>query len=168
MDTSGSASSLVRALLRVLDRRDRLRLAGEDTTGSEAVARTLRTTFAAAAQLGAIHEVARTGFSLQVSLDGFPVLGHLGRSLPVDPAVVEHLFKDAGAGLERGQVLLLDPAIAKIAVDEALGDCASQETRLRADRMALAAASLAADGLIGAVPPARVASRPASSSEAAA
>jgi hypothetical protein len=147
MSFPGIVSTLADQLVRVSQKIHEDWARGKDTRMSEAVARCLRKTLAAIAQLRTLEEVTSKGFSLSVMEDGTIFVRHSGRVLPIGTGFPRHLFKEQGIDLVPAQVLLLDPAVAKEIVEEALGDIAHQEARVRSAKALLVAASMSLDAL---------------------
>ena len=102
-------------------------------------------------------------FVLEVTPWGEAGLRQDGRSVPIFEPYLEYVFAGAGIELRPGQVLLVDPGLAKQVIEEALGRIAreqalaSWETSLQGPghlaetlerKIELVAASLAADDLI--------------------
>jgi len=78
-------------------------------------------------------------FTLHVTDAGLPLLMQGGQPVPVNGSFLAELFWAAGVELQPGQILLLEPEIAKAAAEEALGGIALEQAladRERAQRRA--------------------------------
>lgn len=78
-------------------------------------------------------------FTLLVTEAGLPVLLQGGRPVPVNSPFLAEFFGSAGVELQPGQLILLEPEIAKAAAEEALGGVALEQAladRERAQRRA--------------------------------
>jgi hypothetical protein len=71
-------------------------------------------------QGGADPRSAAQDFVLEVSEVGKLVLRQAGLPVPVDEDYLQHVFEIMGLGLVPGQLLLLEPRMAKWAIEEAL------------------------------------------------
>jgi len=140
-----------------------LKRMGEDCGQAQSILEALRFTYwARSVGLDPLWDFPGA-FVLEVSPWGEAGLRQDGRSVPIFGPYLEYVFSSAGIELRPGQVLLLDPGLAKQVIEEALGRIAREqafltwETSLQGPgqlaetletKIELVAASLAADDLI--------------------
>ena len=100
-----------------------------------AVLRSLRVTYVALASgLDPLKDATHL-FILKLSATGDPVLLQADQPVPVDAPYLAYLFWTAGVELVPGEVLLLDPELAKEAIEEALGVVALEQAFTERERM---------------------------------
>jgi hypothetical protein len=100
-----------------------------------AVLRTLRVTYLALSAGLDPGQDASHLFVLRVSSTGDHTLTQGGRSVRVNAPYLAYLFWTAGVDLLPGQILFLEPDLAKDAVEEALGLLALEQACLERERM---------------------------------
>jgi hypothetical protein len=118
------------------------RAQGKEVRGIEAILRSLRRTLGCLVQFRDPREVVRQGVSLVVPSPGEVQVQHRERVLPISGSWLQSLLGEAGVELDRGQVLLLDEALAVGLVEEALGALSREEAGIRDAKSQLIAASL--------------------------
>jgi hypothetical protein len=150
MASEGIVSRLAEGLIGAQERASLERAKGREPRMALAVIRSLRRTLASIVQLRDPRVVGATGFLLTVSSEGEPVVRHVGRTLLIPGSLVRELFKEAGAELGAGQVILLDPEVAKSMIEDALAALSREEAGLREEKSKLLQAYLAADTSDGA------------------
>src|SRR6185436_9009029 len=100
-----------------------------------AVLRTLRVTYLALSAGLDPGKDANHLFTLQVSRTGHHALPQGGRPVPVNAPYLAYLFWIAGVELLPGQILFLEPDLAKDAVEEALSLLALEQACLERERL---------------------------------
>jgi hypothetical protein len=78
-------------------------------------------------------------FMLLLTDTGLPLLTQEGQPVPVNTSFLVDLFRSAGVDLLPGQTLLLEPEIAKAAIEEALGGIALEQAQADRDTAHLGA-----------------------------
>jgi hypothetical protein len=111
-----------------------------DVRRSSAVLRSLRRTLACLLQRRDPRELGAGGFLLVTDEAGNPAVRFRSQILPASPAFIVQIWKDAGADLGPGQVLLLDPALGREIAEEALARNSAEEYRLKDEKLKLVSA----------------------------
>lgn len=129
MDFRQALSTLARQI-------DQTRGRSEQETPPEGLARaifrSLRVTYLALSTGLDPWKEASHRFTLLLTDTGLPLLTQAGRPVPVSTSFLADLFGSAGVDLLPGQTILLEPEIAKAAIEEALGGIALAQAQ--ADR----------------------------------
>lgn len=146
MRSHGIVLKLSEQLLKVSSRTIEARARPSDAPVTHAVARSLRTTLAAALQ-GRNPEELGAAFLCVVDPEGRPAVSHGGRVLPISGSYLRHLFEALGVELAAGQVLLLDAVLARHLIEDALARLGRDEAQARERKSRLVAAHFAADAL---------------------
>ena len=108
---------------------------GESSGTIAAVLRTLRVTYLAlSAGLDPSRDAAHL-FTLKVTSAGDYALTQGGHLIPVHAPYLAYLFWTAGVELLPGQILFLEPDLAKDAVEEALGVLAREQACIERERL---------------------------------
>ncbi|HVE39711.1 MAG TPA: hypothetical protein VNM14_07475 [Planctomycetota bacterium] len=103
------------------------RLVPSDRGPIESILRSLRLTYLALSTGLDPRKDARHLFILNVSASGDYVLTQDGAAVPVNPPYLTYLFWSAGVDLLPGQFVFVEPDVAKLAIEEALGRVALEQ-----------------------------------------
>ena len=107
---------------------------GDDNRSIGAILRSLRVTYVALSTGLDPWKDANHLFLLSVTPAGDFVLGQGGSPVPVNAPFLSYLFWTAGVELMPGQLLLLEPELAKAAIEEALGAVALEQAFAERER----------------------------------
>lgn len=107
---------------------------GDDDRSIGAILRSLRVTYVALSTGLDPWRDANHLFLLTVTPSGEYVLTQGGSPVPVNAPYLAYLFWTAGLELSPGQLLLLEPEIAKAAIEEALGAVALEQAFAERER----------------------------------
>jgi len=108
---------------------------GEDESQIGAILRSLRVTYLALSTGLDPWRDASHLFLLKVSVSGDHLLSQAGSPVPVNAPFLAYLFWTAGVDLVPGELLLLEPELAKAAIEEALGALALEQAFAERDRV---------------------------------
>jgi len=147
MRSDGVVSKLAEQMVHATGRASEERAKGREAQVILSIVRSLRMTLASIVQLRDPRDAGAKGFVCLTDQAADPVVKHIGRILPVAPPYLKHLFGDAGVALAPGQAILLDAALARHVVEEALAAIGREEAEIRDQKSKLVAAYLAADAL---------------------
>jgi hypothetical protein len=113
---------------------------GDDVRSIGAILRSLRTTYVALSTgLDPLKDADHL-FLLTVAASGDYTLTQGGNVVPVNAPFLSYLFWTAGVELIPGQLLLLEPEVAKAAIEEALGAVALEQAFAERERLVRRAA----------------------------
>lgn len=104
---------------------------GQGTEAVRAVIRSLRRTLARQAELKKDPDPRSADLVMRVLAEGEAELWHRGIRIPVDSRPLRDAFLEAGVAPASGQALLVDPELARHAIEESLVEWSLQELRLR-------------------------------------
>jgi hypothetical protein len=134
METKRLFSTLARQIEAARSQAGFLEDEGDGVRLLEAIFRSLRVTYLALSTGLDPWKDTVHAFVLEVKENGDHVLHHGGHPVPVNSRHFEQLFWYSGIELLPGQVLLLDPELAKQAVEEALGRLALEHALAERER----------------------------------
>jgi hypothetical protein len=97
------------------------RPAADDPTPAASILRSLRGTYLALSNGLDLVEDATPLFRVRVADSGEPVLTQAGAPVPVSSPFLAYLFSTAGVDLVPGQIVFVEPHVAKLSIEEALG-----------------------------------------------
>jgi hypothetical protein len=130
MDTHPELSMLAAQIECARSRADQKRETREDVSVIESIIDTLRLNYASRSAGLDPRVYGPWTFVLEVNGHREPLVRHGERHVPVNDVYVKHLFTEAGLELVPGQVLLLDLALVRDLVEEALGDIGHEEAQI--------------------------------------
>ena len=111
----------------------------ESTWGTAAILRSLRLSLRALTS-GVDPDEAPASFVLLVAKDGRTYLRRDTHMAPLSGTYLERLLSRSGLKLEAGQELLIEPGLARRAIEESLGAIAAERRMLERKRMEIRAA----------------------------
>lgn len=117
----------------------RVREVGKDATAIERIAGCLRLTYAALVQGLRPEKAGPEAFVLRIGRTGEHEVNLGDRPVPVSGPYVRALFKEAGLALRPGQVILLEAALVRDLLEEALARVAHDQAMAERERSALEA-----------------------------